>query len=128
MQEQATVAAAMAGLNPARTSKQIIVGPTAAEKPEKLLMPKLMMSNTTIVQGNRKMPKERSGLVKRATKCMSHLVKDMTAAKPIAEQMATINDEVVMDLSNCLNASNGSMAIKVIAKPASKSTTGSLFS
>jgi hypothetical protein len=45
------------------------------------------------------------------------LVREITAAKPSAEQMAMIRLPFVIDLSNCLKAIIGCNEMKAITKP-----------
>ena len=81
-------AAAHPGLNPARNKMGIMVGPTAAPKPESVGMEIEMNPATSIDAGNRKNPSFFNGRVRSVTRCTSHFVYEITAAKPIAEQIA----------------------------------------
>ena len=72
--------------------------------------------------GSNNTPSLLRGLVKSATRCTSHLVKEMVAAKPMAEQMAMMRDDLVIEASNCWNAIIGFKENIAIAKPEAKRT------
>lgn len=115
----ATIAvAAMTGRKPARIKIGIIEGPTAAQRPAVEGMATAQRLVTNMQAGKSKTPNLRSGRVKRATKCTSHLVKETAAANPMAEQIAMINELFVMDLSNCWKATIGFNEHKAIIRPA----------
>lgn len=120
--QAATEAAAAAGRKPARTKIGISVGPTAADSPPMVGMAAAKALVTTILAGSKRMPSLRRGFVKSVTRCLSQPVSEITAAKPIAEQMAIMRLEFVIDLSNCLKAVNGSSDRIAIKKPALKRT------
>ena len=64
-------------------------------------MAKEVMPVTIMQHGRSKRPNLFRGFVKRETKCRSHLVKFIVAAKPIDEQITMISELLVIDLSNC---------------------------
>ena len=72
--------------------------------------------------GKSKSPNLFKGFVKRETKCRSHLVRFIVAAKPIDEQITMISELLVIDLSNCAKAAIGSKDRMVMIKPDVKST------
>ena len=117
-----TAAAAVAGRKPARTMIGMIVGPTDAQRPAIEGMAVAMTLVTAIHAGKRKIPMRFKGWVRRRTRCASHLVTEITAAKPMAEQMAMMRLPLVMDLSNCLKAIIGSRLRSAITRPETKST------
>jgi len=100
----------------------IIVGPTAALKPAIEGIAVEITLVTIIQAGNKKRPNLFKGFIKRLTRWISHLVNEITAAKPKAEQIAIIKLPLVIDLSNCLNATIGCNEIKAITKPEVKRT------
>ena len=118
----ASVAAAIAGRKPARIIKATIVGPIAAYIPEREEIAKEVMPVTIMQHGRSKRPSLFRGFVKRETKCRSHLVKFIVAAKPIDEQITMISELLVIDLSNCSKAAIGSRDRMVMIKPDVKST------
>ena len=75
-----------------------------------------------MLAGKRKIPMLRNGFIKRATNWTSHFVREITPAKPMAEQMAIINEALVIDLSNCWKAVSGSSEAMAIIKPAAINT------
>ena len=81
-----------------------------------------MMLVTAMQAGNKKRPNFFKGFVNRRTRCTSHFVIEITAAKPMAEQMAMMSELFVIDLSNCLKAIIGCREIRAITKPETKST------
>ena len=62
------------------------------------------------------------GRIKSTTKCTSHFVREITAAKPKAEQIAIIKLPLVMDLSNCWKAIMGFIDTMAKRKPAVRRT------
>ena len=95
----------------------ISVGATAAAQPAVEGMAIETIPVTTAQAGSRKIPIFLSGLISRATKCTSHLVYEITAAKPIAEQMAMMSAGFVIDLSNCWKAIMGFIEMSAMTKP-----------
>ena len=116
------MAAAIAGRKPARIINATMVGPIAAHIPEREEIAREVIPVTIMQQGKSKMPNLFKGFVKRETKCKSHLVKFIVAAKPIDEQITMISELLVIDLSNCSNAAIGSKERMVMIKPDVKST------
>ena len=120
--EQTTAAAAIAGLNPDLIKIGIMEGPTAAQSPAVEGMATAQRPVTNMQAGSNNTPSLLRGLVKSATRCTSHLVKEMVAAKPMAEQMAMMRDDLVIEASNCWNAIIGFKENIAIAKPEAKRT------
>ena len=85
-------------------------------------MAKEVMPVTIMQQGNSKSPNLFKGLVNKDTKCRSHLVRFIVAAKPIDEQITMMSELLVIDLSNCAKAAIGSKDRMVMIKPEVKST------
>ena len=94
------MAAAIAGLKPARTRIGISVGATAAEQPAVLGSATATTAVTRPQAGRRNRPSFFRGFVRSETRCVSQPVSFTTAAKPMAEQMAMIRFGFVIDLSN----------------------------
>ena len=94
----------------------------AAQSPASEPMASDAMPVTIMQQGSSMMPSFFSGFVSSETRCRSHFVIVMQAAKPMDEQIEMMRDDVVIDLSNCLKAAIGSSEMQHMARPATSRT------